>query len=748
MAVAVSYLGSHGVNIDGPIHTFTGISVGTPSADRYVVLLAASQDIVGNIISVKVNGVDATINAAFGPSSLPGAAATIHLPSGTTADVEVTFDGNFNKCLLHVYALTGCKESPVVASSLIYGTDTYRFPVSANGALIYAAWASAAAGNYAFTNITKDGQLDYGSMALACGSYTAVSDIVLYPRCTNDTNAQTRAVVLVFTESTATNTTGIDGDYSWHKFEESASLTISEDTHVEMLLVGGGGAAGDNFSNSTSTGSGGGGGGGVRLCSTVLSPGTYPVVVGGGGAVALSSQGGNGGDSSFAGHIAYGGGGGGQRVASDGLAGSSGGGAGYQGVGGRPLREQRSSQQGQVGGNGNFGGGGGGGAGAVGSGGGTNNGGAGGDGLEFAFDGVPTYYAGGGGGGTRNTVFYRTPGGLGGGGEGGDKSDGNGTPGVDGLGGGGGGMSRITTTTNFGRWGGDGVVFIRYLTSPPNIEGGTEIDLGGGVKVRKFTPKDGGLIIRSGSIDVEYLLVAGGGGPGRCNSNGAGGGGAGGLLTNYGGTKITLTAGIHPVAIGEGGLSEHLLPAQENGYDSEFNGLTAIGGGYGASTTGLEIAASGGSGGGANFNNGAIGGAGTAGQGYAGGSRIDGTGGSGGGGAGGVGESSEGAAPSLARGGPGVTLDIDGTSRTYAEGGDGRDEGDSLLLYSAPGLPPQFEDGTGSGCHGWRQGVAVESSGTDRRGADGTLVIRYLEGSPPTPTGASSGSRMLIGCSY
>jgi len=63
------------------------------------------------------------------------------------------------------------------------------------------------------------------------------------------------------------------------------------------------------------------------------------------------------------------------------------------------------------------------------------------------------------------------------------------------------------------------------------------------------------------SLDSEYLVVAGGGGAGT-GSSGSGGGGAGGYLTNFGGTKITLTSGTaYNITVGTGGAG---LP-NENG---------------------------------------------------------------------------------------------------------------------------------------------------------------------------------------
>jgi hypothetical protein len=155
--------------------------------------------------------------------------------------------------------------------------------------------------------------------------------------------------------------------------------------------------------------------------------------------------------------------------------------------------------------------------------------------------------------------------------------------------------------------------------------------------------------LRSGSIEVEYLIAAGGGGGG---TNMGGGGGGGGVLV---GTTI-LTPTSYTITVGGGGAGApagttggHPTVQGGNGGNSSFNGLTASGGGWGGvsyNTQGLGIhfGNSGGSGGGsAGYNNdfvapGTYGsGAGISGQGFRGGYQGNAYYSGGGGGAGGAG---------------------------------------------------------------------------------------------------------------
>ena len=189
------------------------------------------------------------------------------------------------------------------------------------------------------------------------------------------------------------------------------------------------------------------------------------------------------------------------------------------------------------------------------------------------------------------------------------------------------------------------------------------------------------------NFNIDYLIVAGGGGGtgGFGNGNGTGGGGAGGLITNVGGTSLSLnTSTPYSITVGSGGaggIGSGLGSPQDsnrglNGSDSIFSGITAIGGGGGgAPSTSYPSGANGGSGGGgAPYSN--SGGTATSGQGNNGGAGSSNPGsvnryrGGGGGGAGSNGSSGD----SSGNGGSGVANSItvsSGAGPFYAGGGGG-----------------------------------------------------------------------------
>lgn len=133
-------------------------------------------------------------------------------------------------------------------------------------------------------------------------------------------------------------------------------------------------------------------------------------------------------------------------------------------------------------------------------------------------------------------------------------------------------------------------------------------------------------------VDVDYLVVAGGGAGGGCVGavnaivEVGGAGGAGGLLS---GTEVFARGTSFTLSVGGGGASSN-GSAGAKGTNSVFGGFIAEGGGLGARHSGT--AGSGGSGG----TSTGTGGAGTSGQGFDGGNGAGGASG-GGGGAGEVG---------------------------------------------------------------------------------------------------------------
>jgi hypothetical protein len=233
-------------------------------------------------------------------------------------------------------------------------------------------------------------------------------------------------------------------------------------------------------------------------------------------------------------------------------------------------------------------------------------------------------------------------------------------------------------------------------------------------------------------IDTEYLIVAGGGAGGKAN---AGGGGAGGLLTNFGGTAITLTPGaVYTVTVGAGGAAVSSNGRGGAGSNSVLSGtgittLTAIGGGGGGSDAAFGgVGGDGGSGGGSDYDSN-TGGSGTVGQGNDGGDANNPTGEFGAGGGGGAGAAGTGGSTSAGGvGGVGLSNSITGSAVFYAGGGGGStatsnagaggNGGGGAGGSAAPGGGTDGTDGLGGG------GGGVDGGSPSGAGGDGVVILR------------------------
>ena len=213
-------------------------------------------------------------------------------------------------------------------------------------------------------------------------------------------------------------------------------------------------------------------------------------------------------------------------------------------------------------------------------------------------------------------------------------------------------------------------------------------------------------VVTNGGI-VEYLVIAGGGGGGSGYQGG--GGGAGGLLTG----TLPITSGSFNITVGDGGFSG------SNGVDSNFDSITAIGGGRGSSErSGYPGAAAGGSGGGGGHGSGSYAGgaASPAGQGFAGGAGTTANFScGGGGGAAGTGETADGDEVGGAAGGVGLPLNFNGVITTYSTGGKGSRRNDNTT-----GVTGASNTGNGGG-----GSSSTVGNGTGAKGGSGVVIIRY-----------------------
>jgi len=247
------------------------------------------------------------------------------------------------------------------------------------------------------------------------------------------------------------------------------------------------------------------------------------------------------------------------------------------------------------------------------------------------------------------------------------------------------------------------------------------------------------------SVEVEYLVIGGGGAGSRGSTStidAGGGGGAGGYRSSVEGettgqnlpaeSKLVLTNNQYPITVGSGGIRDPNGVNHTSGSPSSIANLVeALGGGRGGSLN--TVAETGSSGGGGASRSNTSGANGTFGQGFAGGDGIslstsDRQSG-GGGGAGQPGTNAESDSPG--NGGDGISSSITGTAIFRAGGGGGARRG-SLIV------------GTG-GLGGGGDGNATTSTAVDiAPGEDGDPNTGGGGGGGPRASGGGNGGSGIV----
>jgi hypothetical protein len=264
--------------------------------------------------------------------------------------------------------------------------------------------------------------------------------------------------------------------------------------------------------------------------------------------------------------------------------------------------------------------------------------------------------------------------------------------------------------------------------------GGDLITTSGSYKIHTFTTvgTSSFTISSVGSTpSIEYLIV-GGGGAGGSNNN-CGGGGAGGLIYN----TASLSAGAYAVTIGQSGSVASGVSNGNNGGNSTFNGLIALGGGGGGGSTAGSNGGSGGGNGGGGFSGtdsgggaglqptSSYGGFGNKGGFSAGASSYP---GGGGGGAGAAGNNGSGATGG--NGGIGKAYAFAGALTYYAGGGGGSlNPGTAGTGGLGGGGNGRSTIGVGIAATGYGSGggggLSAGSGGEGGAGSPGIILIKY-----------------------
>lgn len=197
MAVAITQTANPaGVATSSSVATYSGVSTGTASADR-VIVVAMGKEVAGVVIqSATIDGNAMTFHtgsSTFG--SVSAAVCWRAWPTGTTADIAVTFNGAAADTENHiaVYAITGAKFPPK-SSGGNTSTDmdastpltTGSITIPTNGGFIACAVGATDTVAKTWANATVDIEADAGVFRFTTAKSTTGGTVTV--TCTGGTN--------------------------------------------------------------------------------------------------------------------------------------------------------------------------------------------------------------------------------------------------------------------------------------------------------------------------------------------------------------------------------------------------------------------------------------------------------------------------------------------------------------------------------------------------------------------------------
>lgn len=186
----------------GGSYTFSAVSLGTASAGRYIVVgvsgyAAASQ----TITSSTINGVSATqVATVVNTTNTRTSFLIANVPTGTSGDIVINFNGSMAACAIGVWALTSLVSSTPTATASHIDVDplTNNLDISASGVAIGYANGGAVA-SWAWTNLTEEVGFDLlfeGSTRSHTGASAAFASAQSALAITANPNASPRNLLL------------------------------------------------------------------------------------------------------------------------------------------------------------------------------------------------------------------------------------------------------------------------------------------------------------------------------------------------------------------------------------------------------------------------------------------------------------------------------------------------------------------------------------------------------------------------
>lgn len=160
----LDYITSSSSTSDLTTYTFSGVSIGTATSDRLVIVGAASTETGGlrTVSSISIGGINGTLHEAPAGDWHPVGLASRAVSSGTTADIVVTFSGGVARCMIFVWTLKNYVSATPYDSDSIQGTSSISrsvtFNIPAHGVAVYVA-SKGADTSFTWSSATENANL-------------------------------------------------------------------------------------------------------------------------------------------------------------------------------------------------------------------------------------------------------------------------------------------------------------------------------------------------------------------------------------------------------------------------------------------------------------------------------------------------------------------------------------------------------------------------------------------------------------
>lgn len=160
MDAAVTYTDAKSDNVGGSSTTFSSVTIGTASSDRYVVVVATvrTSGISDITMTCTIAGVSATSVATVASLTASAHRQNIFIaavPTGTTGNVVLTFSRSSIRSMISVFAVTGIDgltASATATSTASPGSGTITIPA---GGIAIAGSYNILGGAYTWSNLTE-----------------------------------------------------------------------------------------------------------------------------------------------------------------------------------------------------------------------------------------------------------------------------------------------------------------------------------------------------------------------------------------------------------------------------------------------------------------------------------------------------------------------------------------------------------------------------------------------------------------